>query len=171
MTTYPATYEAIQPTLFGLGRALFSHLPHSLPIENVRERHIIGYSSVGDEALCLSYRHRHRFHLLLSSRRACSARTACANQPFVASIPASGTCNGSRTGIRVGRGGKGEKELLRTAQNCYGWTGVPEGSSTTMWRIGRAKSFVDEFHTGRPTKILEWGSESEILNIWSTIEL
>jgi len=39
------------------------------------------------------------------------------------------------------------------------------------WDYTALEELVDELRTGCPTEITEWGSENEILNIWSTIEI
>ena len=170
ITTYAVdTWRKTRSVFFGPKGVLFSHSPN---IENVRELHIVGCPFGGDQGLLcasaampnlvsISFFHckeLHAFGLLTP------ANPSLPPFPHVEQIMVLGPDSGLR-------------EMVKTRRDC----GVPlktlvvgRGSGSECDHLEdytALEDFVDDLRIGCPTEILEWGTENEILNIWSTIEI
>ena len=162
----------LQNTFFSPGGVLSSH---SLRIGNVRELHIVGCSFNGDQGLghisaampnlisisLFGCQEPHAFRLLTP--------TNPSSPPFprLERVLVLGPGLGLREMAKarrdfciplktliIGRGPKGTR---------YDYPGDYSESA-----LGE---FVDNLHIGCPTKIVGWGTENEIVNVWSAIEV
>jgi len=169
--TYPLeTGKAIRDVFFGPSGALFS--PRPPHIENTRELHVVGCFFRGD--LELDYIHAAMPNLISISffhyegPRVFGLLTPTnpSSLPFPHLERA--MILGPESGLR---------EMVKTRKDY----GVPlktliVGSGTKLFEYDHEdhaalREFADDLRMECPTEILDWGTENEILNIWSTVDM
>ena len=167
ITTYAETYEEVRAIFFGRRGVLFSHSPR---IENVRELHIIGCRFVDGQALdhvsaampnvaSISFFHCREPQIFLLP----PASLPPPPFPHLGCIMVLGPVSGLR-GMTNTRRDAGVP--LKTLVVGRGFEGFEYDHLEDHPLLGE---FVDELHIECPTEVLEWGTENEILNIWSTV--
>ena len=169
--TYPLeTDMTVRDIVFGPSGALFSHCPSYT--ENTRELHIVGSLFEGDRELryihdampnlvsisFFRYEGPHVFGLLTP--------TNPSSPPFPHLERV--MILGPESGLR---------EIVKTRKDC----GVPlktlifgRGSGLFEYdheNHAALREFVDDLRVECPTEILEWGTENEVLNIWSAADM
>ena len=159
------TDAQVMDTLFGPRGLLFSHSPR---IDNVRELHIVG-CDFGDG---------NRLHHVSAAMPNVVSITYfdCEGPdtflPLTPTDPSSPPFPHLERVMVLGEG-SGLREMAKARRDC----GVPLKTFVIGRRPGEEYSdpedcatlgeFVGDLHIGCPTEILEWGTENEILNIWS----
>jgi len=168
ITTQADTYTELPDVFFGPRGILFSHSPR---INNARELLIIGCPFIGNQVLdhinlampnivSISF-----FHCKAPQVLVLPPQTNPSSPPFLhlerimvlgpelwlgGMVKARRDCGVPIKTLIVGRGSGGFKY-----NHMEDYTALEE--------------FVDDLRVGCPTEIFDWGSENEILNVWSAI--
>jgi len=168
ITTYAETYDELRAIFFGHRGVLFSHSPR---IENVRELHIIGCHFVDSQVLdhvsaampnvaSISFFHCKEPQVFVLLPETSPSSPAF---PRLERIMVLGPVSGLRGMVKTRRD---DGVPLKTFVVGRGSEGFEYDHPEDHLLLGE---FVDELHVGCPTEILEWGTENEIFNIWSTV--
>ena len=168
ISAYTETNEELLDVLFGPRGVLFSHSPR---IKDVRELHIIGCPFVDDRVL-------DNFNAAMPSIVSISffhCEGPNVLGPLTPTNPSSPPFPhlerimvlGSESGLGV----------MAKARRDYGvpLKSLVVGRGSGGFEYDHVEDYaalgelVDELRTGCPAEVLEWGSENEVLNVWSTI--
>jgi len=168
ITTCAESREELWAIILGRRGVLFSHSPR---IENVRELHIIGCRFVDGQVLdyisaampnivSISFFHCQEPHVLVLL-----PETNPASPPFprLERIMVFGPVSGLRGMTKTRRDDGVPLSTLVVGRRSGGFEYDDLEDHSLLGE------FVDELHIECPTEILEWGTENEILNIWSTV--
>ena len=170
--TYALDIDAtVRDVFFGSSGMLFSK--HASHMENVRELHIVGNVFGGGQGL-------HHVHAAMPNLVSVSFFSYEGPQAFTLLTPTDPSLPPFPHLERIMILGpeQGLREMVKTRSDY----GVPlktlvigrgSGQSEYDYEEDRAAlgEFVDDLRIGCPTKIVEWGTENEVLNIWSTTEI
>jgi len=166
ITAQAETYEELRDILFGPRGVLSSHSPR---IDNVRELHIVGCSFVNGQTL---------EHINVAMPNIVSISFFHCEEPRVFVLPPQSNPSSPPfthlerimvLGPVSGLGGlvKGRRECGVPLKALVVGRGSGGFKYNDLEDYAALEEFVDDLRVGCPTEIVEWGSENEVLNIWS----